>query len=294
MIKWVVVDMDGTLLNDEDKISERTKRCLIKCQELNIRIILASGRSYTRLMPYARELNMSSFEGRLIEVNGMSVYELKTGSRRIIRRLYREEIEKLFTFCQKLQTEVQCFQDDAVYYWIPKWQEEKKREERIRRNLPDEYPDLGGAWSWITDARDGYPLQVKVENVGQVPETVNKVNCCSDSESNQRNFLALKNRFSNEFEIVRSCPRLIEISPGGITKGAALRMLMEEESVSPDEVIVFGDGENDVDMFRSVTYSYAMENAEEFIKKQARMVTAANTQDGIAVVLEELIKGMQV
>lgn len=58
-IKWIVTDMDGTLLNSHDRISEETKRSLLACQEKGIRLILASGRSYVRLMPYVRQVTHS-------------------------------------------------------------------------------------------------------------------------------------------------------------------------------------------------------------------------------------------
>ena len=57
-MKWIALDMDGTLLDGEDRILPRTKECLIECQKRGVRVILASGRSYTRLMPYARQLEL--------------------------------------------------------------------------------------------------------------------------------------------------------------------------------------------------------------------------------------------
>lgn len=78
-VKWIVTDMDGTLLNERDRITEDTREYLIACQEKGIRLVLASGRSYVRLMPYARELRMEEFGGLLIEINGLAVSYLGTG-----------------------------------------------------------------------------------------------------------------------------------------------------------------------------------------------------------------------
>lgn len=288
-MKWIALDMDGTLLDGEDRILPRTKECLIECQKRGVRVILASGRSYTRLMPYARQLELENYGGRLIEVNGTAVYDLQNGKRRIIRRFRRDEILELFSFCRECQVEVQCFQDTAVYYWIPEWQAVKKEEERIQRGLPEDYPNLGGAWSWIADTRNGYPLQVQIEDESGIPEEMNKVNCCADEKTNEEVYRRLKERFGDRFEMVRTCPRLIEISPAGVTKGQALRMMMEEEGVSPEEVWVFGDGENDVDMFRAAGRSFAMGNAEEYVKEQASDVTLSNWEEGIAAVLENYL-----
>lgn len=241
-MRWIALDMDGTLLNENDRILPRTKECLIECQKRGVRLILASGRSYTRLMPYAEELEMEKYGGRLIEVNGTAVYDLQKKERRIIRRFRKEEVLDLFSFCRECQVEVQCFQDTAVYYWIPQWQIEKKEEERIRRGLPEDYPNLGGAWSWIADTRNGYPLQVQIEDASGIPEEMNKLNCCADEKTNE-------------------------------------------------DVWVFGDGENDVDMFRAAGQSYAMGNAEDYVKEQASGVTLSNREDGIAAVIEKYLKG---
>ena len=49
-VKWIVTDMDGTLLNSRDEIGARTKEALMACQKKGIRLILASGRSYVHAL----------------------------------------------------------------------------------------------------------------------------------------------------------------------------------------------------------------------------------------------------
>lgn len=61
-VKWIVTDMDGTLLNSRDEITERTKKALMACQEKGIRLILASGRSYVRQSLTQRSLCFGSME----------------------------------------------------------------------------------------------------------------------------------------------------------------------------------------------------------------------------------------
>ncbi|WMJ86956.1 Cof-type HAD-IIB family hydrolase [Anaerocolumna sp. MB42-C2] len=292
MIKWIVLDMDGTLLNEIDQITERTRSCLLRCQKRGIRIILASGRSYTRLLPYTRQLQMKEHNGYLIEVNGMATYDLATEERLVIRQLQEEDIQALFAFGQSTEVEVQCFEDRAIYYWIPEWQRIEKEKERILRGLPKDYPSLGGAWTWITDITDGYPLQKQIQSVEEIPKKLNKINCVADPKTNQRVYNRLKEQYDEDYEIVRTCPRLIEISPKGITKGQTLKCLMNKFDIKYDEVLVFGDGENDVDMFRQVKYSVAMDNAEDFIKEQAYTVTKSNKEEGVALILEKLLDEM--
>ena len=58
MLDAIVMDMDGTLLDPNNKILPETKEALIACQKQGTKLVLASGRSYTRLLPYAKELEL--------------------------------------------------------------------------------------------------------------------------------------------------------------------------------------------------------------------------------------------
>lgn len=289
-IKWIVTDMDGTLLDSNDKIMPMTKRCLKKCQQQGIKLILASGRSYSRLKPYVRELEMEKYGGSLIEVNGMAINHLGQGKRTIFGRLQRTDIEELFPFLQSLDIEVQCYRDESLYSWIPESQIPLKEQERKERALPEDYPWIGGAWSWVTDSRSGYPDQKLLSSIEEVPDELNKLGCLGAPEYMEKVFQILVEKYGSSYEIVRTCPRLIEISPKGITKGKALKRYMEQENISPDEVLVFGDGENDVDMFRQVKYSIAVGNAADFVKAQAYGVTAGNCEEGLAKAISMFVE----
>lgn len=289
-IKWIVTDMDGTLLDRNDKIMPMTKRCLKQCQKQGIKLILASGRSYSRLMPYVKELEMEKYGGCLIEVNGMAINHLGQGKRTIFGRLQKPDIEKLFPVLQSLDVEVQCYQDMSLYSWIPESQIPLKERERKERAVPEDYPWIGGAWSWVTDSRSGYPDQKRIYSIEEIPQELNKFGCLGAPEHMERVFEILKEKYGGTYEFVRTCPRLIEISPKGITKGKVLKRYMEQENVKPDEVLVFGDGENDVDMFRQVTYSVAVGNAADYVKARAYRVTAGNYEEGLAKAIPEFVE----
>ena len=78
-VRVIVSDMDGTLLQHQedgsDVIGTRTKRALLQAQRCGIRVILASGRAYPKLMRYAQELQLTHYGGWLVEVNGTAVYD---------------------------------------------------------------------------------------------------------------------------------------------------------------------------------------------------------------------------
>ena len=76
-IKAIVLDLDGTLLNGDKRISMRTKDKLIGAQKQGIKVVLASGRPMRSMLAYAKELEMEKFEGLLVSNNGACVYDLK-------------------------------------------------------------------------------------------------------------------------------------------------------------------------------------------------------------------------
>ena len=289
-IKWIVMDMDGTLLNKQDKIGDETKATLMKCQEMGIKLILASGRSYRRLDRYAKELKMDEHNGYIIEVNGMAFKDVETGKRTIFKRIQQPEIARLFDFFKDKNVELQGYIDAGVYDYIPASVFTKKQEERMTRKLSDDFPWTGGAWSYLADCRDGYPDIHYVCDWRMMSYEINKLSVLQDEETIKNLYPTMMKQFGEDFEIVRTCPRLIEINPRGISKGATLARLMEEENVGHDEVLVFGDGENDVDMFSKVKYCIAMDNAKEYVKKHAYKITKSNNEEGIAYMIKELIK----
>lgn len=286
-VKWIVTDMDGTLLNSRDEITGRTKKALMACQEKGIRLILASGRSYVRQMPYAKELKLREYGGCLIENNGLTVNDMTPGGRHKLAYLEQKDVERLFPILQKWEVEIQGYEDDGVYYWIPDWQRPLKEQERQKKGYPDDYPLVAGAWGWIGENINSYPRQIEICTMEELPMKLNKMNATDRESRIHELYQFFEKEFTGQYEFVRTGPRLIEISPKGITKGQTLKRLMEAAGIRPEEVMAFGDGENDVDMFRTVKYGIAVGNAADYVKEHAFDVTATNNEDGIAAALEK-------
>ena len=119
-IKLIAMDMDGTLLKSNNKISDKTKEILLRVQEKGIRLALASGRSYCKLMEYAKELQMDVYGGYLIEVNGMAIYDVKEQKRHIRKRMPREDAQQIFRYFQQFKVEIIGHLDDGMYDYNPK------------------------------------------------------------------------------------------------------------------------------------------------------------------------------
>ena len=282
------MDMDGTLLAPGDHILPETKQKLLELERQGVTLILASGRSYTRLLPYADQLDMAANGGYLIEVDGISLYDMGAGEREVLRRMDPSEIREVYTDLMHLNCEAQACFDDGFFDYFDEDIRRKKEQLRKERNLPDDFPWTAGPWDWLADLRSGYPNQTFVHSAEEINRPINKIQLMQDEDKIREIYDFLIRKYGDRFEIFRTCPRQLEILPKGYSKGKTLKRLMEMKGWNKDEVVAFGDGENDVSMFEVVDDSFAMANARDFVKAKARYETASNADNGIVQGLERL------
>jgi Cof subfamily protein (haloacid dehalogenase superfamily) len=98
----------------------------------------------------------------------------------------------------------------------------------------------------------------------------------------------MKERFGDSVFVMRSYPTFLEIINKGVSKGEGLKIAMEHRGLKPEEVIAFGDEENDLSMFEVAGFSAAPENARDKIKEAAKIIYGSNVVEGLAVWLEEV------
>ena len=89
--------------------------------------------------------------------------------------------------------------------------------------------------------------------------------------------------------VVQTAAFYLEIIPAVINKGQGIFDVCRALGIRPEEVIAFGDAENDIPMLRAAGMGVAMGNATEAVKAAADMVTLTNNEDGIAAALEMLL-----
>ncbi|MDE7490853.1 HAD-IIB family hydrolase, partial [Streptococcus agalactiae] len=84
----------------------------------------------------------------------------------------------------------------------------------------------------------------------------------------------------------------IDVLPADVNKADGIAILLEKWGLKQDQVMVFGDGGNDVEMLRAANISYAMSNAPEEIKAIAKYQTVSNDQDGVLETIENFLHKM--
>lgn len=294
-IQAIVMDMDGTLLDSENKITPLTKEVLMDLENQGTELILASGRSYTRLMPYAKELEMNKHKGQLLEVDGIAVYDLDTMERNVLHRMDTKDIQEVFDYLISQPCEAMACFDDGLYDHIPAFLIPIKKKLREEMHVDEDFPWTAGPWGWLQDLRKGYPKITYINKADEIKGKINKIQIMVEEDKIQPLFEDLKAKFGNEFEIFRTTPRQLEILPKGFSKGQTLKKIIAERGWDPNKVLVFGDGENDVSMFEAVPNSFAMDNAKDYVKDKSRYIAGDHDKDGIvqALIQEGFIKGKE-
>lgn len=100
--KLLVLDVDGTLLNDAKEISKRTLAALLKVQQMGVRIVLASGRPTYGLMPLAKSLELGNYGGYILSYNGCQIINAQNGEILFERRINPEMLPYLEKKARKI------------------------------------------------------------------------------------------------------------------------------------------------------------------------------------------------
>lgn len=278
MIKMIVTDIDGTLINDEGIISPRTKKALIAAQETGIRLVIATGRSPQYCNRECEQLEMHRFpQDYIIALNGQEIHELSTGQVQCGPRIPAGKLPGILRLAFDYDLEALCYDGARRFHYSPP-DFQRKKEQYLR-----EHPDLSPV-DYESIQGENIPLP---SFDTPVPADISKVAFLHSAPRLREVLPAVRRRADQSLQVSLVKPTWLEIFPQGISKGNALRQLMARTEITPDEVLAFGDGENDIDMLTSVTYGFAMGNAFPAVKKAAYGVTKSNNQDGIEKIISE-------
>ncbi|MTD38652.1 Cof-type HAD-IIB family hydrolase [Erwinia sp. CPCC 100877] len=277
-IKAIVLDIDGTLLNNEKQISKKTKEALIHAQKAGIKIVLASGRPTSGMMTYADELKMTDYNGLLVSYNGAHVLEAATQkelfSQPLAVKTSRAILEHLKQFDVKpmIANKGYMYVND-VFDGILNLGERGEQFNII------EYESRGGH----------FQLCEKADLAAFVDFPLHKILVAADPAYLQANAAKILAPFENQVSGVFSAPMYFEFTDLGIDKANALEQTLKPLGIHQEQLISFGDGHNDLSIINYAGTGVAMGNAVPELKEAADKITTSNNEDGIAAALAELL-----
>ncbi|HFI0467834.1 TPA: Cof-type HAD-IIB family hydrolase [Streptococcus suis] len=272
-VRLVATDMDGTFLDGQGSFDkERFSRVLEKLEEKQIPFVIASGNGIGRLLQLFK-----GFEQRLIFVadNGSHVYQ--AGKTMIRRAIQQEEVEAILHFFKGRWADV-CLMlsnEENIYMQAGAGQPFEGTD------LPIEPAQMVAFQSRVTylDDLSAYPIFEPIYKVGLwVPEA--RVESITEgfNQAFQGNLVAVTSGYGS-----------IDILPQGIHKAWGLDQVLTSLDIEPEQVMAFGDSDNDIEMLELVGYSYAMENATDKVKAVAKYLAPSHLEAGVLQVIEEHI-----
>ena len=265
--KLLVLDVDGTLLNDEREISKRTLAALLKVQQMGVRIVLASGRPTYGLMPLAKTLELGNYGGFVLSYNGCQIIKAQNGEILFERRINPEMLPYLEKKARKNGFAIFTYHDDTLITDSP--DNEYIKHEALLNNL-------------------------KIIREDEFSTAIDFAPCkCMLVSDKEKALIGLEQhwekRLAGTLDAFRSEPYFLEVVPCGVNKANTLGALLEHLGVTREEVIAVGDGVCDVTMLQLAGMGVAMGHSQDSVKVCADYVTASNEEDGVALAVEKLI-----
>lgn len=266
----IAVDMDGTLLNSKNVITETTLAVLKDMTAKGHLLIPASGRALCLLPKALKELKLPY----AITENGALIWDDQEK-----KSLFRGELpvcvsREILLQTEKLACYVEIFSEGKAY-----------ADQRVLPRL--EGTSLGQLFRdymladhiFLQGGNQTAALLAKAEKINVYFE---------HPEEGMSFYRSWKER--SDVEVTTSIGGNVEFNARGINKGTALRFLQEKLGIPKERCIAFGDNENDLEMFEAAGRAVAMGNAKPHIRARADLIAPTNDEDGVARVLGSMFQ----
>ena len=264
----IVLDLDGTLTNQNKEITPKTKETLMRAQEQGKIVVLASGRPTYGVMPLAEELHLEDYGGYILSFNGGIIMNCKTKEVVFSRQIPAESNGKIIDLAQEHNVSILTYENRTL----------------LTNRPEDQYVQLESRINTLKII----PMTIE-ELKAHVTFSVPKFLMTDDGDYLAMVEPKVKAALGKNFSVYRSDPFFLEILPKGIDKAQSLERLLAVIGVKREEMIACGDGYNDLTMVQYAGLGVAMGNGVLPVRKAADYITLTNEEDGVAHVVEKFM-----
>lgn len=258
----IALDLDGTLLNKDKRISERNKRAITAAINNGHIVVIATGRPYRASEIYYEELGLDT---PIVNFNGAFIHHPTNeefGSYHSPMEL--ETAKTIIETCEAFQ--VKNIMVEVIDEFYLKYHDQVLIETFTMGDSPIKFGNLDEI---LTESPTSILVHPEDHHVDELKDLLKRAHA---EVVDQRVWGAPWN--------------VIEIIKAGLNKAVGLKKIAEFYSISPEHIIAFGDEDNDLEMIEYAGVGVAMENAIDQLKEIANEVALTNDEDGIAVFLE--------
>lgn len=265
--KLIAIDMDGTLLDSENNVSNRTKQAIIKAKEKDVHIVIATGRILKSALHYSKKLDLKN---PIVASNGGIMIDEDANV------IYKKPLDK-----QAIREVVDCADKENIYCHL--YDESRFYSSRKVQDVLDFYSEGSGSMKIdleLFEEIDDILIEedLNIYKLLFIDEDYNKLLSFREKISKVKN-INISSSWSNNIEAMAL----------DVSKGEALKKLCEILNIKPEEIMAIGDSENDLSMLNIAGLSIAMGNGSDKIKDKVDYITDTNDNDGVAKAIEKFI-----
>lgn len=267
MYKAIFIDIDGTLRDDNENISERTIKAIKNITQKGILVVLCSGRPIKYTENISRECRASNY---IITSNGGSIYNYENNETLYINKMDKKAVIELYKIAQKVNARfIMDIADSRIVNRL--------------KHLDGSEIELEISVEEFVNQNDIIQCVIADSDFEKIKSIKGKIEKVKNVE--------IKNQHKNLID--ETAPRkgsaYYDVAAIESNKGNAIKKFCKMLNIDLKDVVAIGDSINDIPMFKVVGHSVAMGNANDKVKEYANEVTESNEDDGVAVFLEKLL-----
>ena len=255
-MKLLAIDLDDTLLRDDNTVSDYTKDVLKQAQEKGIEVLIATGRMYQTAYPVAHCLGLGDVP--MVLYSGGVIQRVESKELIWERAIPPEVAHKVLAIAKKHKIYIQSYIDDEL--------------------LVHSETDFSRLYEEITGAKAMYVGDA----IYEPQKGPNKLLVVEEPERMAEVIEILSKEVGDMVDLVRSKVNFLEIVAPYVSKGEALAFMGERLGIGLEDMVSFGNSENDISMLQATGHSVAVGNAEDHVKAIAKEVCDTNENDGVA------------
>lgn len=267
-IKLIVCDLDGTLLVNHEHVSLRNRQALEAARKRGITIAIASGRAGSIISDVLTQVDGI---GYVISANGALCTQVNSGEVLSFNGMDYKLWSSLSDYLKSVGCVFEVYCNAKSYMEAEMFS--RYRNERVSDSFTERLKSII------------IPIESFNKDLPIAAEKISVFNVEDGNFDKVYELLAKDERIS----IASSLPGNIDITARGVNKGVALRELCLKLAIDSQQVMAFGDADNDVEMLEFAGYSVAMGNASKRAKISAKHSTLTCEEDGVGVEIERML-----
>lgn len=267
-IRLIVSDLDGTLLVNHEHVSQRNRKALETAAKRGIIIALASGRAGSIISDVLTQVEGIDY---VISANGALCTEIRSGETLSFNGMDYELWSSLSDYLKSVGCVFEVYCNAKSY--MEKGMFPRYRNERVSESFTEKLKNII------------IPVESFNTDLPIAAEKISVFNVEGGNFDKVYEVLSKDERIS----IASSLPGNIDITAKGVNKGVALSELCVKLGIAPQQVMAFGDADNDIEMLELAGYSVSMGNASKKAKESAKYSTLTCEEDGVGIEIERML-----